>query len=57
MKVDRLLYAGNNLKTAQEMFVNAIKHRPRIRLAIRRRDARALSVARGMTPQKAESSI
>ena len=36
-KVDRLLYAGNNLDKAREMFVAAIKHRPRIRLTIRQR--------------------
>ena len=27
VKIDRLLYAGNNLKKAQEVFVKAIKHR------------------------------
>jgi hypothetical protein len=36
-KVDRLLYAGNNLKKARELFAAAIKHRPRIRLTIRQR--------------------
>jgi hypothetical protein len=36
-KVDQLLYAGNNLKKAQEVFAKAIKHRPRIRLTIRQR--------------------
>jgi hypothetical protein len=36
-KVDRLLYAGNNLKKARELFAAAIKHRPRIRLTIRER--------------------
>ena len=36
-KVDRLLYAGNNLGRAQEIFASAIKHRPRIRLTIRQR--------------------
>ena len=30
-KVDRLLYAGNSLAKAQELFAWAIKHRPRIR--------------------------
>ena len=34
-KVDRLLYAGNNLKKAREIFAAAVKHRPRIRLTIR----------------------
>ena len=34
-KVDRLLYAGNNLEKASKIFVEAIKHRPRIRLTIR----------------------
>ena len=37
MKVDSLLYAGNNLSKAQEIFANAIKHRPRIRITIRQR--------------------
>jgi hypothetical protein len=36
-KVDQLLYAGNNLKKAQEVLAKAIKHRPRIRLTIRQR--------------------
>ena len=36
-KVDRLLYAGNNLEKARELFADAIKHRPRIRLTIRQR--------------------
>jgi hypothetical protein len=36
-KVDRLLYAGNNLVTARDVFVKALKHRPRIRLTIRQR--------------------
>jgi hypothetical protein len=36
-KVDSLLYAGNNLKKARELFAAAIKHRPRIRLTIRQR--------------------
>jgi hypothetical protein len=32
MKVDRLFYAGNNLKKARELFDEAVKRRPRIRL-------------------------
>jgi hypothetical protein len=36
-KVDRLLYAGNSLAKAQELFAWAIKHRPRICLTIRQR--------------------
>jgi hypothetical protein len=36
-KVDRLLYAGNNLEEARELFEDAIKYRPRIRLTIRQR--------------------
>ena len=36
-KVDRLLYAGNSLDKARELFGEAIKHRPRIRLTIRQR--------------------
>ena len=37
MKVDSLLYAGNNLDKAREIFVKAIEHRPRIRLTISQR--------------------
>jgi hypothetical protein len=37
LHIERMLYAGNNLKKAQEMFANAIKQRPRIRLTIRQR--------------------
>ena len=37
MKVDSLLYAGNNLGKAQEIFANAIEHRPPIRITIRQR--------------------
>ena len=36
-KIDRLLYAGGSLKRARELFAEAIKHRPRIRLTIRQR--------------------
>jgi len=36
-KVDSMLYAGNNLAKAQELFARAIKHRPRIKLTIRQR--------------------
>jgi hypothetical protein len=36
-KVDRLLYAGNNLDKARELFAEAVKHRPRIRQTIRQR--------------------
>ena len=36
-KVDRLLYAGNDLDKARDIFAQAIKHRPRIRLTIRQR--------------------
>ena len=36
-KIERLLYAGNNLDKARELFAEAIKHRPRIRLTIRQR--------------------
>lgn len=35
MKVDQLLYAGNNLEKARKLLADAIKHRPRIRLTIR----------------------
>jgi hypothetical protein len=37
MKVERMLYAGNNLQKARKLFAEAIKHRPRIRLTIRQR--------------------
>jgi hypothetical protein len=37
MAVERLLYAGNNLAKAEDIFARAIKHRPRIRLTIRQR--------------------
>jgi hypothetical protein len=37
MKVERLLYAGNNLAKAEDIFARAVKHRPRIRLTIRQR--------------------
>jgi hypothetical protein len=36
-KVERLLYAGNNLGKAQEIFAKALKHRPRMRITIRQR--------------------
>lgn len=36
-KVDRLLYAGNDLDKACELFERPIKHWPRIRLTIRQR--------------------
>jgi hypothetical protein len=36
-KVDSLLYAGNNLDKAREIFAEAIMHRPRIRLTIRQK--------------------
>jgi hypothetical protein len=37
MKVDRLLYAGNSLERARELFDDAVKHWPRIRLTGRQR--------------------
>jgi hypothetical protein len=37
MHIDALLYAGNNLDKAREIFVTTVKHRPRIRLTIRQR--------------------
>jgi hypothetical protein len=36
-KIDRMLYAGNNLDKARDIFARAIKHGPRIRLTIRQR--------------------
>ena len=37
MHVERLLYAGNNLAKAEDIFARAVRHRPRIRLTIRQR--------------------
>lgn len=34
-KVDRLRYAGDNLEKARDVFPQAVKHRQRIRLAVR----------------------
>ena len=36
-KVERLLYAGNDLDMARELFREAVSQRPRIRLTIRQR--------------------
>jgi hypothetical protein len=36
-KIDRLLHAGNSLPKARELFAQAVRHRPRIRLTIRQR--------------------
>jgi len=36
-KVDRMLYAGKDLDKARDIFAQAIKHRPRIRLTIRQK--------------------
>jgi hypothetical protein len=36
-EVERMLYAGNNLDKAKDVFAKAVKHRPRIRLTIRQR--------------------
>ena len=36
-KFDHMLYAGGKLDKAREVFAEAIKHRPRIRLTIRQR--------------------
>ncbi len=36
-KIERMLYAGNNLDKARDTFATAIKHRPGIRLTIRQR--------------------
>jgi hypothetical protein len=32
-----MLYAGSNLEKARKIFIEAISHRPRIRLTIRQR--------------------
>jgi hypothetical protein len=47
-KVDRLIYAGNNLDKARLLFEAAIKHRPRIRLTISQR----MRVVRQWPPEK-----
>jgi hypothetical protein len=36
-QIEHMLYAGNNLDKARQLFAEAIKHRPRIRLTIRQR--------------------
>ena len=36
-RVDHMLYAGSSLGEAREIFAEAIKYRPRIRLTIRQR--------------------
>jgi hypothetical protein len=36
-KIERMLYTGNNLDKARDLFAEAVKHRPRIRLTIRQR--------------------
>ena len=36
-KIDSLVYAGNNLDRARDLFAKAIKHRPKIRLTMRQR--------------------
>jgi hypothetical protein len=36
-KVDCMLFASSNLDKAREVFIEAIKHRPRIRLTIRQK--------------------
>ena len=36
-RIDALLYAGNSLDKAREIFVTTVKHRPRIKLTIRQR--------------------
>jgi hypothetical protein len=36
-KVERLLYAGNNLDKALVIFAKAVRHRPRMRLTVRQR--------------------
>ena len=36
-KIDRMMYAGNNLDKARDVFAKATKRRPPIRLTIRQR--------------------
>ena len=36
-RVDRMLYAGNNLDKARAIFAATVKRRPRVRLTIRQR--------------------
>jgi len=44
-KVDRMLYAGNNLDKARRLFAEAIKHRPQIPAGNSAADAGAAAVA------------
>ena len=37
LRVELILYAGNNLDKARDVFAKGIKHRPRINLTIRQR--------------------
>ena len=48
--VDHMLYAGNNLEKAREIFAKAVKHRPRIRLTIRQRTRVLEQWPRGPAP-------
>jgi hypothetical protein len=52
MAVDCLLYAGNNLAKARDIFARAIEHRPRMRLTIR--SARACCNSTRSEIQKAD---
>jgi hypothetical protein len=36
-RIEAMLYAGNRLEKARDIFAKAVKHRPRIRLTIRQR--------------------
>ena len=36
-RIDQMLYAGNKLEKARDVFAKVVKHRPRIRLTIRQR--------------------
>jgi hypothetical protein len=37
LRIEQLLYAGNNLDKARGIFERTIKHRPRVRLTVRQR--------------------
>ena len=48
MHLDALLYAGNSLDKAREIFVTTVKHRPSVRLTHSTADAGVAAVAAAM---------
>ena len=53
IRIDALLYAGNNLSKAQEIFFTTVRHRPDIRLTNPAADAGVAAVAPIMTAANA----